>query len=159
MPEVDRRSRGTLAEKIDHLFRTIRPRYGGEYSYEEVARALREKGGPTISAAYVWQLRKGMRDNPTKRHLEALADFFGVPTGYFLDDEIAARIDAELELLAALRDSGVRQLALRASGLSPENLRAIAQIVEQVRKLEGLADGPEVVEQSRSGIEPGATDE
>src|ERR671927_1382388 len=99
----------SLSEKLDRLFQTVRPRDGGEYSFEEVAEALRERGGPTISATYLWQLRKGIRDNPTKRHLEALADFFGVSPAYFFDDEASARIDAELLLLTMLRDTGARQ--------------------------------------------------
>ena len=68
----------TLGEKIDHLFATMHPAKG-EYTHEQVAKAIEEQGRPTISATYLWQLRKGMRDNPTKRHLEALGNFFGVP--------------------------------------------------------------------------------
>jgi transcriptional regulator with XRE-family HTH domain len=128
----------SLAAKVDHLFHTVRPHAGREFSFEEVAEALRAKGGPTISATYIWQLRKGIRDNPTKRHLEALAGFFGVPPAYFFDDAETRRIDAELGLLTALRDSPVRQIALRASGLSPKSLEAIADMVDRVRELEGL---------------------
>ncbi|ONI88786.1 hypothetical protein ALI22I_17535 [Saccharothrix sp. ALI-22-I] len=129
---------GSLAAKVDRLFRTVRPRDGGEYSFEEVAAAIRAKNGPTISATYLWQLRKGLRDNPTKRHLEALAGFFGVPPAYFFDDAEAERIDAELALLTALRDAPVRQIALRANGLSAKSLQAIAEMVDRVRELEGL---------------------
>jgi transcriptional regulator with XRE-family HTH domain len=128
-----------LAEKLDHLFRTVHPPRG-EFSHEEVATVIREGGGPTISATYLWQLRKGLRDNPTKRHLEALAGFFGVSPAYFFDDEAAARIEAELSLLTALRDSSVRRMALRASGLSAESLETIADMIERVRRLEGLPD-------------------
>jgi transcriptional regulator with XRE-family HTH domain len=131
----------TLAEKIDRLFKAVHPAKG-EYTHEEVANAIREAGGPTISATYVWQLRKGIRDNPTKRHLEALSAFFGVPPAYFFDDEASDRIDAELSLLASLRDASVRQVALRASGLSQESLEAIAEMIERVRKLEGLPERP-----------------
>lgn len=130
----------TMAEKIDRLFRTIHPRDREEYSFEEVASAIRDRGGPTVSATYLWQLRKGLRDNPTKKHLEALADFFGVSPAYFFDDEAAARIEAELDVLAALRDASVRQIALRAFGLSAQSLAAIAEMVERVRQLEGLPD-------------------
>lgn len=130
----------TMAEKIDRLFRTIHPRDREEYSFEEVASAIRDRGGPTVSATYLWQLRKGLRDNPTKKHLEALADFFGVSPAYFFDDEAAARIEAELDVLAALRDASVRQIALRAFGLSPQSLETIAEMVERVRQLEGLPD-------------------
>lgn len=127
-----------LAGKLDRLFTSIRPRGGGEYSHQEVAHRLRERGGPTISATYIWQLRKGLRDNPTKKHLEALAAFFGVPPAYFFDDDRAAEVEAELELLAALRDTSVRTIALRSTGLSVESLRTLTEIVERVRRLEGL---------------------
>ncbi|MEU0883431.1 helix-turn-helix domain-containing protein [Lentzea sp. NPDC005914] len=129
---------GVLAARVDHLFRTVRANDGGEYTFEEVAEAIKAKGGPTISATYLWQLRKGVRDNPTKRHVEALASFFGVPPAYFFDDAEAARIDAELMLLNALRDVPVRRLALRARGLSDKSLATIADMVERVRELEGL---------------------
>src|SRR5438270_311624 len=105
--------RRTLAHKLERLFHTMHPKDRGEYSLEEVAEGIRQRGGPTISATYIWQLRKGLKDNPTKKHLEALADFFGVSPLYFFDDEAAARIDAELRLLIALRDGPVRHLALR----------------------------------------------
>lgn len=141
MPENT--AEGTLAAKVDHLFRTVRPRTGGEYSFEEVAEAIRAKGGPTISATYLWQLRKGLRDNPTKRHLEALAGFFGVPPAYFFDEAETERINVELALLSALRDAPVRQIALRANGLSPRSLETIAEMVDRVRELEGLPDAAE----------------
>lgn len=130
----------TLAEKIDYLFRTVHPTKQGEYSYAEVAAAINQKGGPTISAAYIWQLRKGLRDNPTKKHLEALAEFFGVSPTYFFDDEIARRIEAELGLLIALRDNAVRQIALRASGMSPEFLESVADMIGRARKMAGLPE-------------------
>lgn len=132
--------RKTLAEKLDHLFTAVRSPRGGEYTFEEVATALREAGGPTISATYVWQLRRGIRDNPTKRHLEALAAFFGVSPSYFFDEEAAQRIEAELELLTALRNSSIRSVALRAAGLSPSSLDAIRAVIENARRLEGLPD-------------------
>ena len=130
--------RRTLAEKLDRLFRIVHPPGGGEYTYREVAAAMVRAGGPTISASYVWHLRTGLRDNPTKHHLEALADFFGVPPAYFFDDETAARIDAELEVALALRDPVLRRLAVQAAGLSRESLVALAEMVERVRQLEGL---------------------
>lgn len=128
----------SLAERLDHLFRTVRQPDGAEYTHEEVAAAIRERG-ITISHTYVWQLHTGVRDNPTKRHLEALAEFFGVPASYFLDEDVE-HIDAQLELLSALRDGGVRSVALRAVGLSPRSLDAIRGMIEHARQIEGLPD-------------------
>ena len=143
---------GLLAAKLDRLFRTVHPPGRGEYSLEEVAEGIRARGGPSISGAYIWQLRAGKRVNPTMSTLEALADFFGVPAGYFLDDGVQERIDSQLDLLAAMRDAGVSRIALRSFGLSAESLRAIAGVIENARRLEGL---PEVDERARPGRRPG----
>lgn len=132
--------RRSFADKLDHLFRVVHPAGRGEFSYKEVEAGVAARGGE-ISSAYVWHLRKGSRDNPTLKHMEALAEFFGVAVSYFVDDDVAARVDAELSVIAALRDSGVRHVALRASGLSAATLGAISGIIEQARRLEGLPDG------------------
>ncbi|MGM1059968.1 XRE family transcriptional regulator [Saccharothrix sp. Mg75] len=124
-----------FARRLDRLFRAVHPA-GREHTYEEVAAAIRADG-VTISHTYVWQLRKGLRDNPTKRHMEGLAKFFGVPTSYFLDED-TSDVDAQLELLVALRDNSVRAVALRAAGLSEVSLRAIMGMVEHARSIEGL---------------------
>jgi len=128
----------TLAEKLDHLFKTVHPANRGEYSYREVAAAIDAQGGPTISASYIHMLRTGGKDNPTKRHIEGLAKFFGVPPGYFFDDEEARKINAQLELLAAMRDAGVRNITLRAAGLSPRTLDIVRGMIESARQLDGL---------------------
>lgn len=139
MPEDMSPDPRSLADKIDRLFTIVRPPKG-EYTHEQVAKAIEERGGPTISASYLWQLRKGLRDNPTKKHLEALAGFFGVPPSYFFDEDASERVDAELDLRAALRDASVRQVALRASGLSAQTLRVITEMIDRARQIEGLDD-------------------
>jgi transcriptional regulator with XRE-family HTH domain len=140
----------TLAEKLDELFSTVHP-IGKEYSYNDVARGVEELGAPRVSATYIWQLRTGKRDNPTKRHIEALASFFGVPPAYFFDDQVAAQVRSQLQLLATLRDHGVRQVATRAAGLSPRALRAVDEMIKQVRQLEGLGDGADVDNDAAGG--------
>ncbi|MFW6034028.1 MAG: helix-turn-helix domain-containing protein [bacterium] len=131
----------TLADKLDYLFRTVHPRGRGEYSYREVAQAINDAGTTTISASYLWQLRRGEKDNPTIKHIEALARFFGVPPSYFLDDDATEEITAQLELLVAMRDSDVREIALRVSDLSEAALKMIKGVVESTRQLEGLSNG------------------
>lgn len=132
----------TLAEKLDLLFKTRRPEGHGEYTYEEVAEGIRQLGGPTIAVTQLWELRTGKKTNPRKSQLEALAKFFRVPVSYFFENDAeTARIHARLELLAAMRNSAVERIALRAADLSPETLRAIAQIIEQARHIEGLVNG------------------
>ncbi len=130
----------SLAHKLNRLFATIHPAGRGEYSPEEVSKAISDKGEGTISPAYIYLLRKGERDNPTKRHLELLAEFFGVTPAYFFDDEAAERIDQQLELLAVFRDGDIRRLAARASGLSPKSLGGILRMIDAAREIEGLGE-------------------
>lgn len=132
----------TLAAKIDALFRAVRRPNREQYSHEEVAKACREATGESFSATYLWQLRTGRRDNPTKRHLEVLAQFFQVPVAYFFDDEQGAAITKELELLTALRDAGVRNIALRAVNLSPEAVGTISDIIDVLARREQGSDPP-----------------
>lgn len=134
--------RRSLADRLNRLFTKVHPTGRGPYSNEEVAQAIRRNGGE-ISRAYIAYLRSGERENPTMQHLEALAAFFGVKPSYFFDEDVANSIDAELDLLIAMRDSGVRAVALRAAGLSPKGLKAVAGIIERVRDLEGLPAEPD----------------
>jgi transcriptional regulator with XRE-family HTH domain len=125
----------SLAHKLEHLFQTVHPRGRGPYSNNEVAAAIGD-----VSGTYIWQLRKGLRTNPTKRHIEALAQFFKVDPAYFFDDVEADRIDERLALLATLRDAGVSNVAARLVGLSPGSLEVVSSVLAQLRELEGLPD-------------------
>lgn len=132
----------SLADKIDKLFATVRPN-GREYTYEEVARGCSQLSGGTFSKTYVWQLRTGQRDNPTKRHLEALAAFFRVPVAYFFNDDTAERIDAQLALATAMSNAQVRDIALRAMHMDDAGRQTLAQIVREISKLRSSTADPE----------------
>ncbi|MGZ9935204.1 helix-turn-helix domain-containing protein [Streptomyces sp. NC-S4] len=127
-----------LADKVDKLFRTIRTN-GREYTYEEVARGCSELSGGTFSKTYVWQLRTGQRDNPTKRHLEALAAFFRVPAAYFFDDDTAERVDAQLAIASAMGNAEVRDIALRAMSMDDSGRKHLARIIREVSLLHSAA--------------------
>lgn len=132
---------GVLARRLDHLLKTVHPNDRGPYALRDVAEAINQDAGEAImSAAYLSQLRKGKRTVPSHNRLAAIAKFFGVSVEYFSDDEVADRTDEQLEIVAAIRDNGVRNLAVRAMGLSTGSLQAILGMVEQARKLEGLPD-------------------
>ncbi|MFJ9418668.1 MULTISPECIES: helix-turn-helix domain-containing protein [unclassified Streptomyces] len=141
MTDTGNTSGRALADKLNHLFDTVVPAGRGPYSSEEVARAITSDGVP-ISGSYLWLLRRGQRDNPTLRHLEGMARFFGVPPAYFFDDQVSQKVNADLTLLTALRDSQVQQVALRTAGLSPQTLSSISEVIERVRELEGLPRDP-----------------
>ncbi len=133
----------TLAEVIDKLFKTIKRPNGREHSMEEVAKRcaawLRERGqAKSFSKEYVRQLRYGIATNPTKSHLEALAAFFEVDPAIFFDSQRSRQIQADLELLAALRDADVHAVALRALSLTPAHR---AQVLDLMRTLQAHQAG------------------
>jgi transcriptional regulator with XRE-family HTH domain len=132
-----------FAELLDYLFREVHPKGRGPYTYAEVAQGIRETSGVTISASAIQQLRTGTNTNPKMQTIKALAAFFGVPAGYFFDEQVAERTRAEIQVVAAMRDHEVRRVALRASGLSTSSLHMLNTVIEQARRLEGLPGGQE----------------
>ncbi|TVT61962.1 XRE family transcriptional regulator [Amycolatopsis rhizosphaerae] len=134
----------TLAAVIDKLFKTIKRPNGQEHSLEEVARWcaawLRQRGEGTFSKEYLRQLRLGIKSNPTKRHLEAMAAFFQVDPAIFLDSERSAEIQADLELAVAIRDAGVSALAMRAVSLTPDARKQVIEFIKSLQN-EGKTQG------------------
>jgi transcriptional regulator with XRE-family HTH domain len=136
---TDNAAHGLIAQRLDHLFETVHPPGRGPYSLREVVDAINEDAGAKlISAAYLSQLRTGQRTEPSHSRLAAIAKFFGVDIRYFSHDETARATDEQLELLAAMRDSGVRAVAIRAAGLSDTALEAVKALIDNARRLEGL---------------------
>ncbi|MFF7653038.1 helix-turn-helix domain-containing protein [Streptomyces sp. NPDC007983] len=102
---------------------------------EELKRANPEL---KVGGVYLSQLRTGKRSNPSPDLLAALARFFGVSVAYFFDDEVAESVLSEVAAIEALRQAGVRAVAMRAAGMKKENLRAITTIMDQYRQMQGL---------------------
>ncbi|MFV1501314.1 helix-turn-helix domain-containing protein [Mycobacterium kansasii] len=127
-----------LAAKLNKLFDIVRKPNEPPMSNQAAVEKIQEKTGVAISATYMWQLRNGSRTNPTVQHVRAIAKFFGVSTAYLVDNDSDEKIEAQLGLLVNLRDSGVRDLAARASGLTPDALRGVAAMVDAARRIERL---------------------
>lgn len=147
----------SLAARIERLFEVNRPSQHPERQWRnsEVVAACRANGRD-MSESHLSELRRGIKANPTTKTLDALAWFFGVRTGYLIDDDVAedeGELDRRAEKLAAtlaeqeeiraqereaahelqkaLRVSGVTKLAHRgSSGSSRERaamMRALAK--------------------------------
>jgi transcriptional regulator with XRE-family HTH domain len=141
MPRQTRPPQGLLAERLDHLFRTVHPKDRGPYTTAEAADAINAAAGEKmISGTYLWLLRTGQRDNPTMKHLIAIARFFSVSPTYFFPDESLEENTVPADLAAALGDAQVREMALRAVGLSDRSLKAITDMINNARTVEGLPD-------------------
>ncbi|MFI9755784.1 XRE family transcriptional regulator [Streptomyces collinus] len=132
------RRRPELKDRLNRLFDVVHPPDRGPYSNSEVAKLMAERGLETVTSTYLWMLRTGRRDNPTMRHLEALASFFGVPAAYWFDDDVAEKTAQDLQLFALLRDSKVKNVLLRLSDVSADGKDAVLGLVDSVRKMEGL---------------------
>jgi transcriptional regulator with XRE-family HTH domain len=136
MSEADERP--PLAARLDALFRTARPR-GKKWTNAEVAAELKAVSPDLkVGAVYLSQLRTGKRTNPSQELLAALARFFGVSVGYFFDEKIAESVLTELASIEAMRQAGVRAVAMRAAGLPEESLQAITAILDQYRQMQRL---------------------
>jgi transcriptional regulator with XRE-family HTH domain len=124
-----------LEDDLDDLVRVFG--HGEQVELAEAAAAINaSEGAETISATYLWQLKTGRRDNPTYKHLIALARFFGVSPAFFFPDSETGRGEVPAEVKLALQDDSIRQIALRAAGLSERSLAVIADMVSNARTLE-----------------------
>lgn len=127
----------TFAARLNRLFDTVYPPGRGPHTSAEVIGALKAEG-VTMSAPYLSQLRSGNRTNPSVTTMAALANFFRIKSAYFTDDEYYEKLDKELVWMSAMRDDGVRRIAQRAAGLSPQAQQDIVERVNELRRAEHL---------------------
>lgn len=144
----------SFAERLNYLFDVLRPRDGDpakanrltrEFSNTHVAETISCYGDGTLTAAYIGKLRGPAGDNPSIRVARLLARFFEVPASYFVEDAVTERIVAQFQLVQQLHDQGVKNLAMRAAGLSPASKEALLKMVDAARAMEGLPESPEAL--------------
>lgn len=126
----DERPRRSFPTKLRRLFHVVHPPGRGPYTPEEAAKAISEDGRyGSISSSYIRELLNppsGTPPNPRLKHLLGLADHFGLTdddeaqVAYFLDDDLAAAVDAELDDYVALRDAGVIEFVTRMAEHAPQ---------------------------------------
>ncbi len=123
----------TLADKVNWLIDRARPVSRGPYTNAEVAALIERTTGEQVSYTTVWKLRNGQATNPQKKLIEAMARTFGVPPGFFFDDDDwsqVALLQEQVELLALVRDARISSGQLRVLlGLSPEAFQAIIDLI------------------------------
>ncbi|MFB6529896.1 hypothetical protein [Streptomyces sp. NPDC056399] len=130
----------SFAERLNFLC-TNDPR--GPFSNPEVVRMLEKEGMPAPSGTYIWQLRTGRSDNPTKKTMDALADMFAVPRDYWANDATAAAVNVMINRLNGLKAKGAtpdqlhRQLKgftqRMNQGVDPEKLVAQLEALERFK--------------------------
>lgn len=123
-----------LAARIETLFRLrLRPD-GAPWSLRQVSAAAKARG-VSLSLGFLHDLRRGVKDNPSKQQLECLAEIFDVRPGYFFDDDdTLAAVNERLEMLGAFEDEQASQIALRARNLTPHDYRMISALIDSATR-------------------------
>ena len=150
----------TLQGKINRLFEVCRPSSepGRQWQNKEVVVAAVRASGREISESHISELRRGIKDNPTIRVLDAIAWFFQVRLGYFTDPQAAAEVEADLlaleaqlraelavlaelagaewELRQALTITGVTGVAQRGGATTPRDRIAMIRLLLDVLQVD-----------------------
>ncbi len=140
-----------FGERLNSLFATRPdPATGEPYSLREVSAGT----DGIVSRAYLSTLRRGGVAMPGLHIIEALARFFGVPTGYFLghdtgdvpralragtSSDAASATGEEAAVRQALADPMVREIALKVKDFGPEEWKLMIGMVESQMALRRLA--------------------
>lgn len=124
----------SLSGRLNRLFEVHRPPDAPERMWRnsEVVAACKANGRE-FSESHLSELRRGVKQNPTVRTLEALAWFFDVSIGYFTDPAVAA----ELELELAVREAKL-VAQLNADREAREAEVAAAQVLQQAMRDSGV---------------------
>lgn len=129
-----------FAARLNLLFASVRGPDDTALTNEVVSTAIENAGGPTISKSYLAELRRGVKDNPTLKHITALSEFFGVDPSYFVGDGDCTRETiAELRLVEAARSADIAGVALRAQDLATEAKDALTLMMQKVKEIQDLA--------------------
>ncbi|PXX54912.1 hypothetical protein DFR70_12253 [Nocardia tenerifensis] len=129
----------TLAGKVNALIEEHYARAGRRVpGVKVIAEEIKEATGLAISSVTLHKIRTGEHTNPTGERLKALATFFGKPPAFFLDDDASS---ADLDFAIALREEGVRAIAMRSIGLSDRSRQAILDLMTRLREIENLDQG------------------
>ncbi|WP_285241510.1 hypothetical protein [Pseudarthrobacter sp. MEB009] len=132
-----------LARKLNLLLDLYEAEGSEALTYPEINRHMIKRGTPLSRSRWAY-MRSGDSSLATDPVLlRNLAEFFGVDRHYLLDDvgEIPKLVEAQLELLRALRESRVRNFAARQlQGISPETLMKLRQVIDERQRAQGADD-------------------
>lgn len=122
----------TLAQRLRLLIDLHTVEYGSEPTYTEVAESLEGRGVSLSRARWSYMLN-GHRQVSDPEVLDGLADFFGVDRAFIRGEgDMPERIQSQLELIRAMRESKVRSFAARTLGdVSPQTLDAITKFLDE----------------------------
>lgn len=123
---------GELPRKLRLLLSSAEAQ-GRDVRFGSIARFLAGHGISMTSEEWT-QLLSGASAAPDGRMLEGLCSFFGVPVRYLTDDEeLTSRVEAQLNLLEALRRNKVRSFAVRQMNeVTADTIHRIQMLLDEV---------------------------
>jgi transcriptional regulator with XRE-family HTH domain len=127
-----------IAKRLDLLFRTVTKKGGKEHSYREIE----ELAGGATSSTTIWKLRTGRTRNPSLKTLQALGTAFQVPVAFFFDEDLTPE-DVSKYRHQYRSEQMVEQIALRSYDLDDEGKQAVLNMINWVRKAQGLNNNGE----------------
>ncbi|APA98832.1 Nucleoid-associated protein EspR [Nocardia seriolae] len=128
-----------FAARLNDLFAAGHTPGARPHTNGEVAAQLTAWGHP-ISKPYLSQLRSGLRTDPSRETVAALARYFRVHPTHLSDESQLATTASDLALLTRLQLHGLRALSTRAFDLSEESQNLLAAMADRLRRTEGLPD-------------------
>ncbi len=120
-----------FAERLNKLFEEHRSPDGNEYTLTEVRNATEGR----LTIGYLSMLRSGGITRPRLDKVRILADFFGVSVSYFTGNATANDAEISDALRQALMEPQVRELALRASELGPEERALYMRLLDYAKEV------------------------
>ena len=112
-----------MALRMQYLLAMVRKADDRAYSIDEIAR------GTGVSLTYLRNMLAGRQDNPSRKVIAALADFFEVSPAYFFDTnggDAAADGEPASEIEVALRS---------AARLGPEGRRLLLDMIRLAERI------------------------
>jgi hypothetical protein len=128
-----------LARRLN-LLMDVATAEGHTPTYREIAESLDEEGIRLSRSRWAYMLAGSGPLVKDRRLLDAISSFFGVEPAFLngeRGDDLPRRIEAQLDLVRAMRAARVKNFAARALGdVSPDTLRAITRFLDE--EIEGL---------------------
>lgn len=129
-----------LADKLNKLFAVRHKASEAPLSNAAAAEGITAKTGVRVSAADLYGLRNRRTSNPPVAQLQAIAQFFGVTPSYLTNPGAHVHIEAQLDLLQAVRDAGVRYVSPCATGSTPAALDGVRAMIDHATRQSGRVD-------------------
>lgn len=123
-----------LARKLNILLDLHESQGHEPLSYFEISEKMADLGTPLSRSRWAYMRSGDSSLAMDQALLENLASFFGVDRRYLLDDsaEIPDLVEAQLNLLKAMREARVRNFAARQlQDLSPETLARLREVIDR----------------------------